>query len=144
MNYIINIYLLIEDKKIKSNIKCNKLILKEIGLNNEKKEMNCQIYDNVELKLLIRNINKYGRKKSNTIHKKNSQGFSNRSRLYSQPASNKPGMVALMKEKIKYFAGEYIKKQIYKTKVIPEQIEKPSLFQKERDSNNEIKDEKKR
>ena len=73
INCTLYIYLEIDGKKFKSeNSKKNfhKLILRDIGIKNEKKEIDCIIVDNAELKILIRNINKFGRKKSNSLYKK--------------------------------------------------------------------------
>jgi hypothetical protein len=134
MDSIIYIYLEIDGKKIKSeNNKLNyyKLILKDIGIKNEKKEINCIIIENVELKILIRIYNKFGRKKSNTIHKKADEAIVTRGRGYSQPPIAVFGQSSSIKEKIKIFSGDYIKKQIIKAKVLPGKLKIPSLFQKE-------------
>ena len=133
MESIIYIYLEIDGKKMKSESdKQNfyKLILKDIGIKNEKKEINCIIVDNIELKILIRIYSKFGRKKSNTIYKKADEGFMTRGRGYSQPPIAVFGQSSSIKEKIKIFSGEFIKKQIIKAKVIPGKLKIPSLFQK--------------
>ena len=143
MNSTLYAYLEICGKKVKSeNSKnnCYKLVLNDIGIRNDKKEINCIIVDKVEFKFLIRNINKYARKKSNTIHKKDSQDLGMRKRLFTQTPSslqNKQGtgISPSIQDKIKIFSGEFIRKQIYKAKVIPGKLKMPSLFQKE----NEIK-----
>ena len=147
MDSIIYIYLEIDGKKIKSeNNKLNyyKLILKDIGIKNEKKEINCIIIENVELKILIRIYNKFGRKKSNTIHKKADEAIVTRGRGYSQPPIAVFGQSSSIKEKIKIFSGDYIKKQIIKAKVLPGKLKIPSLFQKENNLHNNKQMEKER
>ena len=153
MSSTLYIYLEIEGKKYKSdNSKQNyyKLILYDIGIIDKKKEINCSIVDNVELKFLIRNINKYARKKSNTIHKKDSNNIEikGRERLYTQPTQNGPilknqNISPAIKEKIKIFSGEYIKKQLFNDKVIPGKLKIPSLFQKDIIKKSEKEDGKK-
>jgi hypothetical protein len=146
INCTLYIYLEIDGKKFKSeNSKKNfhKLILRDIGIKNDKKEIDCIIVDNAELKILIRNINKFGRKKSNSLYKKASGEILARGRGYSQPANSlwsKPG--SSIKDKIKIFSGEFIKKQIIKAQVIPGKLKIPSLFQKENISHTEKKKEK--
>ena len=146
INCTLYIYLEIDGKKLKSeNSKENyhKLVLRDIGIKNEKKEINCIIVDNAELKILIRNINKYGRKKSNSLYKKASEGVIIRNRGYSQPANSVLGKPSSsIKDKIKIFSGEFIKKQIIKAQVIPGKLKMPSLFQKENLSHTEKKREK--
>ena len=130
----------IDGKRIKpENTKENfyKLILKNIELKNEKKEINCIIVDNVELKFLIKIISKYQRKKSNTVYKKSEQEVSKRTRGYSLPSTSQSG--ESIKDKIKIFSGEFIKKQINKVKVIPGKLKVPSLFQKEKRNSSENK-----
>ena len=150
MNSTLYVYLEIDGKKVKSeNSKnnCYKLVLSDIGIRNDKKEINCIIVDKVEFKFLIRNINKYARKKSNTIHKKDSQDLGMRKRLFTQTPSslqNKQGtgISPSIQDKIRIFSGEFIRKQIYKAKVIPGKLKMPSLFQKENISQSDKKNEK--
>ena len=140
MNSTIYIYLEIDGNKIKSeNNKQNyyKLILKDLKIKDGKKEINCIIVENVELKILIRIYNKFGRKKSNTIHTKSNESITQRSRGFSQPAINVLGSNSSIKEKIKIFSGEFIKKQIYKAKVLPGKLKIPSLFQKVINTHND-------
>ena len=154
MSSTLYIYLEIEGKKYKSDDSKKKnyykLILYDIGIIDNKKEINCTIVDNVELKFLIRNINKYARKKSNTIHKKDSNniGIKGRERLYTQPTQlgsifKNQNISPAIKEKIKIFSGELIKSQIFKDKVIPGKIKIPSLFQKDTIKESEKEDGKK-
>ena len=113
----IYIFLEIEGKKIKpENNKENyyKLSLNEIK--DEKKEITCLIVENVELKILIRIINKSEKNKINTINK-NKEEISNtniRKRIYTQYNGcnnfNKPGLS--IQDRIKIFNGEFIKKNI--------------------------------
>ena len=146
INCTLYIYLEIDGKKLKSEDSkenYHKLILRDIGIKNEKKEINCIIVDNAELKILIRNINKYGRKKSNSLYKKASEEVVVRNRGYSQPANSVLGKPSSsIKDKIKIFSGEFIKKQIIKAQVIPGKLKMPSLFQKENLSHTEKKKEK--
>ena len=91
------------------------------------------MFDNIELKFSIKIINKDGsvRKKSNTIQKKIDWESLSRDSGVSYPPSSgfTPGMS--IKEKIKIFSGEFIKRQIYsKASVIPGKLKMPSLFQK--------------
>ena len=142
------IYLEIEGKKYKSNnSKHNyyKLILYDIGIKDNKKEINCTIVDKAELKFLIRNINKYARKKSNTIHKKYSSIIPIRKKgrlktIQTAAIFTKQFISPSIKEKIKIFSGEFNKRQIYKDKIIPGKVKIPSLFQKENIKNNEKED----
>ena len=105
--------------------------MQDIG--RENKEINFIMFDNIELKLSIKIIKKsgFGRKKSNTIHKKAGEEIYTRGRGYSLPSSSgfsKPEIS--FKEKIKIFSGEFVKRQIYKAKVIPGKLKIPSLFKK--------------
>ncbi len=93
--------------------------------------------DNVELKFLVKIINKYKRKKSKTLYKKGEKEETKRVRGFSQPPSSQPGMS--IQDKIKFFSGEFIKKQINKVKVAPGKLKVPSLFQKEKRNNSEMK-----
>lgn len=129
----IYIFLEIEGKKIKpENNKENyyKLILNEIK--EEKKEITCLIVENVELKILIRIINKSEKNKINTINK-NKEEISNtniRKRIYTQYNGcnnfNKPGLS--IQDRIKIFNGEFIKKNIYKNQNIPGKLKIPEIF----------------
>ena len=150
MSSTLYIYLEIDGKKYTSDdSKQNyyKLILYDIGIRDNKKEINCTIVDNIELKFLIRNINKYARKKSNTIHQKYNSiiPIRKKGRLFSQqtvPIFAKQSISPSIKEKIKIFSGEFMKREIYKDKIIPGKVKIPSLFQKENIKNNEKEDDK--
>ena len=140
MNGAINIYLEIDGKKAKSEkskINFHKLILKDIGLKSTKKEINFFIVEDVELKILIRIINKYKtffRKKSRSFHINVQEQSVNRTRKNSEKKIIKPGMS--IKDKIKIFSGEFIKRQT-NNKVLPGRLIMPKIFQ------NDIKPEKK-
>ena len=143
INSTIYIYLEIEGKKAKSEKSkknFHKLILKDIGIKNEKKEIKCFIIDDVELKILIKIINKYKsffRRKSKSFYKKNEDERQTRERKNSLPHQSTnitPGMS--IKDKIKIFSGELIKKQI-NNRIIPGRLIMPKIFQ------NEVKKEKK-
>ena len=129
----IYIFLEIEGKKIKpENNKENyyKLSLNEIK--DEKKEITCLIVENVELKILIRIINKSEKNKINSINI-NKEEISNtniRKRIYTQYNGcnnfNKPGLS--IQDRIKIFNGEFIKKNIYKNQNIPGKLKIPDIF----------------
>lgn len=150
INSTIYIFIEIEGKKIQSeNTKENycKIILKDVGIKSEKKELNCQLFDNIELKLLIRIINKYGIRKSSTFQSKIIEENPVRKRGNTQ---NSPSIFSQngisIKDKIKIFSGEYINKQIIKNSAIPGKLKMPSLFKKKNEEktndnkNEEIKD----
>ena len=149
INSSIYIYIEIEGKKIQSeSTKENyyKIILKDMGIKNEKKELNCKLFDNIELKILIRIINKYGIRKSSIFQNKNIEEKSGRKRENTQktPSIFSQNGISI-KEKIKIFSGEFINKQIFKNNVIPGKLKMPSLFRKKNDektNENKIEDKK--
>ena len=149
INSSIYIYIEIEGKKIQSeSTKENyyKIILKDVGIKNEKKELNCKLFDNIELKILIRIINKYGIRKSSIFQNKNIEEKSGRKRENTQktPSIFSQNGISI-KEKIKIFSGEFINKQIFKNNVIPGKLKMPSLFRKKNDektNENKIEDKK--
>jgi hypothetical protein len=149
INSSIYIYIEIEGKKIQSeNTKENyyKIILKDVGTKSEKKELNCKLFDNIELKILIRIINKYGIRKSSIFQNKNIEEKSGRKRENTQktPSIFSQNGISI-KEKIKIFSGEFINKQIFKNNVIPGKLKMPSLFRKkngEKTNENKIEDKK--
>ena len=144
MNSTIYIYLEIDGKKVKSEKSkknFHKLILKDIGKKNEKKEIKCFIVEDIELKILIKIIIKYKsffRRKSKSFYKKKDDENQSRERknnsLPHQNAYVKTGMS--IKDKIKIFTGELIKRQI-NNKVIPGRLIMPKIFQ------NDVKKDKK-
>lgn len=71
------------------------------------------------------------------MYKKGEKEETKRVRGYSQPSSTQPAIS--IKDKIKFFSGEFIKKQINKVKVVPGKLKVPSLFQKEKRNNSELK-----
>jgi hypothetical protein len=144
MNSTIYIYLEIDGKRAKSEkTKKNfhKLILKDIEAKNEKKEIKCFIVEDIELKILIKIISKYKsffRRKSKSFYKKVDDENQTRERKNSLPHQSayvKPGMS--IKDKIKIFTGELIKRQINNNKAIPGRLIIPKIFQ------NDIKKDKK-
>ena len=149
INSSIYIYIEIEGKKLQSkSTKENyyKIILKDVGIKNEKKELNCKLFDNIELKILIRIINKYGIRKSSIFQNKNIEEKSGRKRENTQktPSIFSQNGISI-KEKIKIFSGEFINKQIFKNNVIPGKLKMPSLFRKKNDektNENKIEDKK--
>ena len=143
MNSTIYIYLEIDGKKVKSEKSkknFHKLILKDIGKKNEKKEIKCFIVEDIELKILIKIISKYKsffRRKSKSFYKKMDDENQSRERKNSLPHQTsyvKTGMS--IKDKIKIFTGELIKRQI-NNKVIPGRLIMPKIFQ------NDVKKDKK-
>jgi hypothetical protein len=132
MNGTINIYLEIDGKKAKSEkskINFHKLILKDIGMKSTKKEINFFIVEDVELKILIRIINKYKtffRRKSRSFHLNVQEQNVNRTRKNSEKKIIKSGMS--IKDKIKLFSGEFIKRQ-NNNKVLPGRLIMPKIFQ---------------
>ena len=140
MNGTINIYLEIDGKKVKSEkskINFHKLILKDIGMKSTKKEINCLIIEDVELKILIRIINKYKtffRKKSKSFHINIQEANVTRIRKNSEKKIINSSMS--IKDKIKIFSGEFIKRQT-NNKVLPGRLIMPKIFQ------NDVKQEKK-
>lgn len=143
INSTIYIYLEIDGKKAKSEKSkknFHKLILNDIGIKNEKKEIKCFIIDDIELKILIKIISKYKsffRRKSKSFYKKSEDEEQTRERKNSLPHQSTyvtPGMS--IKDKIKIFTGELIKRQI-NNKVIPGRLIMPKIFQ------NDVKKDKK-
>ena len=131
INSSIYIYLEIEGKRIKSeNSKENfyKLDLRDLGFTRDKKELNVEIVNKVELNFQVRIINK--------IRKKKSKSFCIKLEDFSK------GGISI-KDKIKIFSGEYIKKEIFKPKIIPGKLKIPLLFMKEINTNKEIQNDKK-
>lgn len=149
INSSIYIYIEIEGKKIQSeNTKENyyKIILKDLGIKSEKKELNCKLFDNIELKILIRIIDKYGIRKSSIFKNKIIEENTGRKRGNTQFAPSIFSQNGIsIKEKITIFSGEFINKQIFKNNVVPGKLKMPSLFKeknKEKTNENKIEDTK--
>lgn len=160
----INIYLEIDGKRMKSEKPENsfhKIILKELGLKKAKKEINCLIFEDAEIKILIRIIrkyNKYFRKRSNTFYKKADDIKRQKAMQNNIPdikikkkevtiKNNSPEIKTAkadmsIKEKIKLFSGELIKKKI-ENKIIPGRLIIPKIFQENDDKNNKKENENK-
>ena len=155
-NSIINIYLEIEGKRMKPekpDYNSNKLLLNQLALKNSKKEINRLIYEDAELKMLIRIIrkyNKYFRKKSNTFYKKSEdirrqremQNISPNKKIIKEDSTkqnNSPEIKITktgisIKERIKLFSGEFIKRQ-NENKIIPGRLIMPKIFQENEEKN---------
>ena len=141
------IYLEIEGKKIKSEKSKKyyyKIDLKDDDIQNIQKEMKCIIIEDVELTIIIRILSKYikfFRKKSKSFHKKiEENGNKVRPRKNTiQENFLRKGMS--IKEKIKIFSGEFIKRQI-NNKVIPGKLIIPKLFQQDVTKKNNKKENK--
>ena len=155
-NSIINIYLEIEGKRMKPekpDYNSNKLSLNQLALKNTKKEINRLIYEDAELKMLIRIIrkyNKYFRKKSNTFYKKSEdirrqremQNISPNKKIIKEDSTkqnNSPEIKITktgisIKERIKLFSGEFIKRQ-NENKIIPGRLIMPKIFQENEEKN---------
>ena len=140
INASIYIYLEIEGKKIlqeKNKGKNYKLALNEIQ--NEKKEIICLIYENIELKIVIRIINKKEKLKSDEMDIKEDNDIKKRSRIYTQynGINNnfyKKGLS--IQERIKIFSGEFVKKKIYKNENIPGKLKIPEVFLQNNNKND--------
>ena len=144
-NSVINIYLEVDGKKVKSEkSKKNhyKLVFKDFEENKKKQEINCVIVEDAELKILVKIIRKYTRffrKKSNTVHFRNEfKGKGYISKKNTQPPIKAivPGMS--IKEKIKIFSGELIRRQL-ENKILPGRLKIPEIFLK---GEKETKDKK--
>jgi len=140
INASIYIYLEIEGKKIlqeKNKGKNYKLALN--GIQNEKKEIICLIYENIELKIVIRIINKKEKLKSDEMDIKEDNDMKKRSRIYTQynGINNnfyKKGLS--IQERIKIFSGEFVKKKIYKNENIPGKLKIPEVFLQNNNKND--------
>ena len=140
INASIYIYLEIEGKKIlqeKNKVKNYKLALNQIQ--NEKKEIICLIYENIELKIVIRIINKKEKLKSDEMDIKEDNDMKKRSRIYTQynGINNnfyKKGLS--IQERIKIFSGEFVKKKIYKNENIPGKLKIPEVFLQNNNKND--------
>jgi hypothetical protein len=151
INASIYIYLEIEGKKIlqgKNKGKNYKLLLNEIQ--NEKKEVICVIYENIELKIVIRIINKKEKIKSEEMDIKEDNDMKKRTRIYTQynGINNnfyKKGLS--IQDRIKIFSGEFVKKKIYKNENIPGKLKIPEVFLQHNDKDdkkdNKNKEQKK-
>ena len=150
-NSTINIYLEIDGKiakSEKSKKKCHKLILKDKKIKKEKQELNCSIIEDVELKILIRIINKvknFFRKKSKTVYKTFEEESKKRERkktvITNDLNENKSGMT--IKDKIQFFSGnsgEFNKKP--SNEKLPGKLKMPKIFLNEKEKEN--KDNKKK
>ena len=136
INSTINIYLEIDGKRaksVKSKIYFHKLILNEIGIRPVKKEVNCFIVDDVELKILIRIISKYKK-----YFRRKSRSFDNgefkikkRVRKYNYHDSVLIPEGTNIKDKIKIFSGEYIKRKIDNKIYLPRKLIMPKIFENE-------------
>ena len=140
INASIYIYLEIEGKKIlqeKNKGKNYKLALNEIQ--NEKREIICLIYENIELKIVIRIINKKEKLKPDEMDIKEDNDMKKRSRIYTQynGINNnfyKKGLS--IQERIKIFSGEFVKKKIYKNENIPGKLKIPEVFLQNNNKND--------
>ena len=131
------IYLEIDGNKIKSqksNQKIYELMLNDLK-KNFKKEFNLFILEDIELKILIKIITKYTRyfkKKSKSFYKKpEEKKITERKNVSPEVKSARKGMT--IKDRIKLFSGEFIKRHINNAK-IPGKLKIPKIFQSEKDS----------
>jgi hypothetical protein len=124
------------------------MVLKDLEARNQnqKKEVNCIIVEDAELKILVKIIRKYTRffrKKSKTFHyKAEERKRSNKARKNSQPSIEGILTGLSIKERIKIFSGEFIKKQ-EENKIIPGRLKIPEVFiQGEKEAKSQKKEEK--
>jgi hypothetical protein len=122
------------------------MVLSDLEAHNKKKEVNCIIVEDAELKILVKIIRKYARffrKKSNTVHyKTNERKKTGRGRKNTQPPIKgiEPGLS--IKERIKIFSGEFIKRQL-ENKILPGRLKIPEVFLKgEKESKSQKEEEK--
>ena len=140
INASIYICLEIEGKKIlqeKNKGKNYKLALNEIQ--NEKREIICLIYENVELKIVIRIINKKEKLKSDEMDIKEDNDMKKRSRIYTQYNginNNFYNKGLSIQDRIKIFSGEFVKKKIYKNENIPGKLKIPEVFLQNNNKND--------
>ena len=140
INASIYIYLEIEGKKIlqeKNKGKNYKLALNE--LQNEKKEIICLIYENIELKIVIRIINKKEKLKPDEMDIKEDNDMKKRSRIYTQYNginNNFYNKGLSIQDRIKIFSGEFVKKKIYKNENIPGKLKIPEVFLQNNNKND--------
>jgi len=140
INASIYIYLEIEGKKIlqeKNKGKNYKLLLNEIQ--NEKKEIICLIYENIELKIVIRIINKKEKVKPDEMNIKEDNDMKKRSRIYTQYNginNNFYNKGLSIQDRIKIFSGEFVKKKIYKNENIPGKLKIPEVFLQNNNKND--------
>ena len=140
INASIYIYLEIEGKKIlqeKNKGKNYKLALNEIQ--NEKREIICLIYENIELKIVIRIINKKEKLKSDEMDIKEDNDMKKRSRIYTQYNginNNFYNKGLSIQDRIKIFSGEFVKKKIYKNENIPGKLKIPEVFLQNNNKND--------
>ena len=140
INASIYIYLEIEGKKIlqeKNKGKNYKLALNEIQ--NEKKEIICLIYENIELKIIIRIINKKEKLKPDEMDIKEDNDMKKRSRIYTQYNginNNFYNKGLSIQDRIKIFSGEFVKKKIYKNENIPGKLKIPEVFLQNNNKND--------
>ena len=132
LNAYIYIYLEIEGKKIKSEknkINYYKLTLNEIK--DEKKEIICLILDNIELKILIRIISKKEKIKTDDLDIKENNSNKKKAKIYTQYNGNINNFESnglSIKDKIKFFNGDFIKKSLHKSEKIPGKLKIPEIF----------------
>ena len=140
INASIYIYLEIEGKKIlqeKNKGKNYKLLLNEIQ--NEKKEIICLIYENIELKIVIRIKNKKEKLKPDEMDIKEDNDMKKRSRIYTQYNginNNFYNKGLSIQDRIKIFSGEFAKKKIYKNENIPGKLKIPEVFLQNNNKND--------
>ena len=133
LNACIFIYLEIEGKKIKTEK--NKINYYKLALNDikeEKKEIICEILENIQIKILIRIINKKEKiKQDKLLDIKENDIDKKREKIYTQYNGNINNFESndlSIKDKIKFFNGDFIKNNIYKNENIPGKLKIPEIF----------------
>ena len=135
LNACIFIYLEIEGKKIKTEK--NKINYYKLALNDikeEKKEIICEILENIQIKILIRIINKKEKiKQDKLLDIKENDIDKKREKIYTQYNGNinnnlDNNSAISIQDKIKFFNGDFIKNNIYKNENIPGKLKIPEIF----------------
>jgi hypothetical protein len=121
------------------------LVFKNFEENKKKQEINCVIVEDAELKIFVKIIRKYTRffrKKSNNIHFRHEfKDKDNISKKNTQPPiiTIVPGMS--IKDKIKIFSGELIRRQL-ENKILPGRLKIPEIFLKGEKNAKDKKEQK--
>ena len=103
-----------------------------------KREMICSMFEQVELKILIRiiNNNKKEKIKLNDINKTDDNNIKNKNPLRT-PLNGNFSKSLTIQDKIRIFNGEFIKRKIYRNENTPGKLKIPEIFlQQNKDKEN--------